>query len=189
MLSPPSSSHSPFLLLLAASPSGRTSRAHPRPAAQAVLMLSQPCSFFQPPLPCFPPCFTEITGRPKGSLGTGNLPRHPPILQVGLSPRPRIHHCPHGGHSTLDTSSGFIFAHSRGGEIAAVQPPVLWSPSAINSREGTQALNALRPAFLKSCPRPVPCHPERPVSEPPAGSHLQAHGVDMGLAAHRGGAA
>ena len=47
-------------------------------------------------------------------------------------------------------------------------------PQQGNSREGTQALNALRPASLKSFPRPMPCHLEEPVSDPPAGSHLQA---------------
>lgn len=58
-------------------------------------------------------------------------------------------------------------------------------PQQGNSREGTHALNALWPASLKSCPRPMPCHPEEPASSwvPSAGSE------DMGLKQPRGGTA
>lgn len=187
--SPPSSSHSPVLLLLAASPPSRRQDIQgpiqdPPSSSSSYVEASFPLFLLSASALRFPPYFTEITGSPIPKAPWGqktslNIPSYPPSR---TEPRTRIHHCPHGGHSTLDTSSGFTIAHSGGvGRPLQLQPLVLRGTKEVekrvtgpNSREGTQALNALRPASLKSYPRPEPCHPEGPGSEPPAGSHLQA---------------
>lgn len=138
-------------------PGGRTSKDPSKTRLPpAVLEASLPLFLLSASALRFPPYFTEITGSripkaPRGQKTSLNIPFYPPS---STEPRICIHHCPHGGHSTLDTSSGFIIAHSGGvGRPLQLQLPVLRGTKEVEKRvTGPSARQQQRGNTSSECP-------------------------------------